>query len=79
MAIFTAHPQESVFKTAALEEAVEFLLDVARQVLTLSFKRGLEGWVVLLNQLVKQRLLGLVALVTVCLSGRLARRGVPCQ
>ncbi|HHM0094620.1 TPA: hypothetical protein ACRB8W_005118, partial [Escherichia coli] len=38
-----------------------------------------EGWVVLLNQLVEQRLVGLVAFVTVCLSGRLTRRGVPCQ
>ncbi|WP_404998418.1 hypothetical protein ACI3M0_00420 (plasmid) [Escherichia coli] len=35
--------------------------------------------VVLLNQLVEQRLVGLVAFVTVCLSGRLTRRGVPCQ
>ena len=75
MAILAANPQETVFKTAALEEVVEFLLNVAWKILALSFHRGLEGWVVLLSQLVKQRLLGLVTFVV----WRLARRGAPCQ
>ena len=54
VAIFAAHPQETLFQAATLEEVIEFLLNVARQVLPLSFQRELEDWIVLLNQLVEQ-------------------------
>ena len=53
VAIFAANPQETVFKAATMEEVVEFLLDVGWKILASSFQRGLEGWVVLLNQPVK--------------------------
>ena len=53
MAILAAYPQEAIFQAAALKEIVEFLLDVSGQMLFLSLEGGLEGWVVLLNQLVK--------------------------
>ncbi len=53
VAIFAANPQETVFKAATMEEVVEFFLDVAWKILASSFQRGLEGWVVLLNQPLK--------------------------
>jgi hypothetical protein len=38
MTILAANPHETILQTATLEEVVEFLLDVARQVLTLGFE-----------------------------------------
>ncbi len=75
VAILTAHSQEAILQVTALEEVVEFLLNVARQALPLSFERGREGGVMLLDQLVEQRLFGPVTFVV----WRWACRGVPCQ
>lgn len=73
----TAHPQKAMFQPAAFEVILELALHIARQLPVPLRQMGDEGRVVLLNNLVEQRLFGPVALVTTSIpvpGGRPGRR-----
>ncbi len=53
VAIVTAHPQKTILKTTAFEEVIKLALNVVRKSMALSFQRGFERRVVLLDQLIK--------------------------
>lgn len=75
LAIFAAHPQESVIKPTAFEELVELLLNEGRQRLSLSFELGTKRGVMGFDELIEQRFFWSVALV----GARRSRRGHPGQ
>lgn len=75
MATLTTYPQEAILQATALVEIVEYLLTVARQVCPWAASGALKAWVVLLNQLVEERLFGLVAFA----AWQLTRPGIPCR
>ena len=54
---------------------IEFLLNVVRQALSLMIQRGCKYWIVLLDQLIEQRVFGLVTFV----ARRWIRQGAPCR
>ena len=63
VALRAADPQEAVFQSAAVQVGVELLLDKSGQRAAVPPKDGEKPRVVLLDQLVKKRRLGPVALV----------------
>ena len=56
-----AHAQETVLETPALEEVLEFLLDIYGQSVVLRRQIRLERWVILLDELIEEGSLRAVA------------------
>ena len=63
MTFVTAHPEKAVLEAAALQEGIEFPVDMLGQGFALLRQLGHEDGIVCFDELVEQGLLGLMAFV----------------
>ncbi|KZY34186.1 hypothetical protein A3752_24970 [Oleiphilus sp. HI0081] len=75
MAILAADTQKAIFQPTTLEKIFELSLNVTRQALSLTLQRGLKDRIMFLNQLIEERLFGLMAFIVWCLT----RPDIPCR